>query len=211
MMLLVEGPDMVGKTKFCDAVMEYAAKAYPNRPLARDKFGLAESDDMVNACDKRMKPLVVCDRCWISEVVYGVALRGQPRITPAECLSITRKFNAVGGMLVVVWANGETYAELTRRHWARGEAFTESQCALVASVYENAVVRGWAHALAAVERARGETAREDWILPWIHRVQTFQVGMSSNGSDLWHPGNELAFVARTVDTYMSRNGVYRNG
>ena len=130
-MLLIEGPDMIGKTHLCDRIArELGVKV--------DKFGLPERDGMVAHCMQRLKPLTVYDRGWISEVVYSIKARGQlPTITSDDCATICRKAEQVGCLTVVVYADDDVYSELVERWWSRGEAFSKEQCKAVNAAYRH--------------------------------------------------------------------------
>ena len=137
-MLVIEGPDMVGKTEFVTALVMRAKGL--GIELERDKFGMAESAPgaMMPALEARVRPGVVSDRCWLSEVVYGVACSGRgrpPSITPADHERAERLMSAAGGMMVVFGATPRAYGDLVAEHHARGEAYSPSDCALANNMY----------------------------------------------------------------------------
>lgn len=139
-MLLVEGPDMVGKTMLCAELHRRMREHDPR--IVRDKFGLPESSRMLEECRARMRENVICDRCWLSEIVYGYTIRGRPSISTAESAECERLFRAAGGFLVVVTADAECYARLTELHHSRGEAFTAEQCREVNAAYAEGFKHG---------------------------------------------------------------------
>lgn len=130
-MLVIEGPDMVGKTEFVTALM-IRAKGL-GIELERDKFGMAESAPgaMMPALASRVRPGVVADRCWLSEIVYGVSCQGRgrpPSISPADHAEAQRLMGAAGGMLVVIAATPGAYSRLAATHHGRGEAYSVKDC-----------------------------------------------------------------------------------
>lgn len=134
-MLLVEGPDMVGKTMLCAELHRRMREQEPR--VVRDKFGLPESTCMLDECRSRMRENVICDRCWLSEIVYGYTIRGRPSISPKDSAECERLFRSVGGFLVVVTADPACYDRLVAEHHSRGEAFTAEQCREVNAAYRD--------------------------------------------------------------------------
>lgn len=137
-MLVIEGPDMVGKTEFVTALLARARELGIN--LKRDKFGMDESAPgaMMPALEARVRPGVVSDRSWISEIVYGVACAGRgrpPSITPDDHERAQRLMESAGGMVVVIAATQTAYSKLIEQHHSRGEAYSPEDCASANSMY----------------------------------------------------------------------------
>jgi len=128
-MLIIEGPDLIGKT----TLIERLKKEMPW--CGTDAFGLAESADMHAQCMKRMKRATICDRNFLSEIVYGTVLRGRSNLTRDQLGEVVAQFARVGGAMVVLSAPENVYSvECLDRH-DRGEAFSREQCARVNSAY----------------------------------------------------------------------------
>lgn len=189
-MLLIEGPDMVGKTELAHALVE-ELKTMGAHP-GHDKFGLPESDRMLEEVRKRARRMVVTDRCWPSEVVYGHTVRGAPRVSPEECAVMLRLFRNVGGRMVVMRATPEAYEKLVELHHHRGEAFTADQCKAVNRAYDEAFCDS---------PTRGPLGA--WPMPFPSFVYT--VGMR-NGKPTY-PSSDKAFVRRVARLYLRAQGV----
>lgn len=139
-MLIVEGPDMVGKTEFCGALARRLAEV-GMADVRRDKFGLPESERMLEACRERVRPRTVCDRGWLSEMVYGHVCRDRPRVTQEDSERIEELVQAANGLVVMLTAD-DAYETLIQQHHKRGEAFTVPQCRAAALGYAELNRRG---------------------------------------------------------------------
>ncbi len=131
-MLIIEGCDMVGKTTLVDEL---------KRILARSGFhferrGLAEAQWSAKEWLDGIKAETVCDRGHMSEVVYGLNLRGKCNITPIQYAHLDMKVRQQGGFTAVITATPEAYAQLVEMHYdpAR-EAFSREQCEQVNRSY----------------------------------------------------------------------------
>jgi len=137
--LLIEGPDMVGKTTMVDRLCEVLDACYDweGTPVRRQKFGLEESHHMLRSCEDRLKPWTVYDRGYVSEIVYGSRCRPKPRVTPREVQLINGMRDGCRGMTVVVHASDDVYERLIAEHHDRGEDFSREQCRDVNKAYRH--------------------------------------------------------------------------
>lgn len=189
-MLMIEGPDMVGKTVLAEALATRLREM--GLPVERDKFGLPERDSMLAEVKRRAVPLRVVDRCWPSEVVYSWAARNQPpAVTPRECAEMMDLFRAAGGLFVVVVATPQAYEVLIKRHWARGEAFTRDQCRAVNRAYDD-VFCGHTR----------PTPYCDFQMPQPRAECHFTVGLK--GGEPFHPSSDRGFVDKVCELYANR-------
>lgn len=140
-MLLIEGPDSVGKTRLAAELVN--ALASRGCPVRADKFGLPESTRMLAECKDRVSQWTVCDRSWVSEVAYGRTIRGTPRISTREAYACQEMFKRAGGLTVLVTATPSRYAAIMEELYdASREAFTKEECLLVNEAYRRMVHDG---------------------------------------------------------------------
>ncbi len=98
MIILVEGPDCAGKTTYCNWLIEQ----HGYRSVHYGTFEcnpLPNYLELLNSLDRYDD--VVIDRMWISEYVYGHALRGGERLG-AKVRMLERAFTTLGGVTVMV-------------------------------------------------------------------------------------------------------------
>ncbi len=128
-MLIIEGPDMIGKTELVKKLFVKLSNCVV------DKFGLPESGRMLEECKLRVRRNKIADRCYVSEIVYGYTCRGQPKVSVEHAREIERMVRNAGGLIVVLAAPDDIYNELVIEHHKRGEAFTPDQCRAVNRAY----------------------------------------------------------------------------
>lgn len=139
--MIVEGPDMVGKTKFCAALRAALAESAPRFGVVHaDRFSQAESGRTLEEARKRIQPWCVCDRLHLSEMVYGSVCRGSIDMDQEGLDEISMLLRRAGGMVVVLYARPDAYNALIRTWWNRGEAFSRTQCRKVNNTYRNLVI-----------------------------------------------------------------------
>lgn len=134
-MLIVEGPDMAGKTTFCAAIARILERDFehPSGRLVRDKFGMDESRDMLAETCRRAAPWGVFDRGYVSEYAYGTAARRWSRVSPAHVDLIQGRFRPC---VLIVTADDETYARWVAEKYAgREEEYDPETCAEVNRAY----------------------------------------------------------------------------
>lgn len=127
-MLILEGPDLVGKTTICKRLCE----ALP-RHMYRH-FGLLPPDfNYFHDYEIHSGHYFVQDRFHMSELVYGTVCRGQTPITPNLYRFIDGMLMLKGAMTIVVCF--EDTALLKERYKQRKEMFDEGQVLAVNSAY----------------------------------------------------------------------------
>src|SRR5690606_11925576 len=110
-MLLIEGPDMVGKTHFAHAVVDKLREL--GQPAAYMKFGMESRGRMSwPYLRHRICPWTVCDRMHWSESIYAVATGKMPSLTKEEFMRVDRQLEFVGGMVVLITADVNSYPTL---------------------------------------------------------------------------------------------------
>lgn len=130
-MLILEGPDMVGKTTIAKAI----ADAVPTAKY--DKFGLPEADYQGLApWLRRAGPNVICDRYWISEFIYGLVCRGKSNITPEMHFTMLQAMREIGANIQLICSHPLAYSLLlNKRYDPAREAFSAKQCEAVNEAY----------------------------------------------------------------------------
>lgn len=105
MIIVLEGPDGVGKTTLADAI-----ESVHGGDVIRMRSGPPPDDqdtavhyatkirEMISMADSGCA--VICDRLHIGELVYGPLLRGGSRITPAEANALDLMLDGAGAHLV---------------------------------------------------------------------------------------------------------------
>lgn len=141
-MLILEGPDMVGKTTLMplledlvyDEVVEMGDESVE---VTTEKYGLDEANyTTAEQWLARIKPWNICDRFVLSERMYGAAARGKPNVDYGAYQRVMREVRARGGAVIVVCASEERYEQLIKTVYpTRGEAFSESVCRAVNRMY----------------------------------------------------------------------------
>jgi hypothetical protein len=141
-MLIIEGPDMVGKTTLIDRLA-------PALGVDRDKCGLPEAEYTLNKqWLERWGPNTVMDRYFISEFIYGLTCRGKANVSPANCLELLNTLFRLRTCMIVMVATPTCYRKILEEHYdSKREAFTQEQCYKVnLAYYELFVVKpygGW--------------------------------------------------------------------
>ena len=127
-MLIIEGPDLVGKTTLAGKFLE----ALP-RHMYRH-FGLLPPHfDYFHDYDIHSGHYFVQDRFHMSELVYGTVCRGQTPITPNLYRFIDAMLTLKGMITVVICF--EDPAMLKERYKERKEMYDVGQCLAVNSAY----------------------------------------------------------------------------
>ncbi len=136
-MLILEGPDCVGKTTMIDALwLELPG-------TKRVKRGLPEASWSPEQWIKDSDFMVVADRGHMSEVIYGMTCRGSCNLDADSYRLVDQGIATCGGMVVVVDATPEAYIEILARHYdASREAFTPAECVKVNLAYDHFIQGG---------------------------------------------------------------------
>lgn len=143
--MIVEGPDMVGKTTLMpfleslvrEKLMELGEDGSTSGLLTRIKFGLEEakyttSEEWI----RRLRPWALADRFALSEMIYGKCSGRGPAISEQAYKEIDDALMEMGGCLIVIRATPERYEELLRDVYpTRGEAFSQEVCRQVNREY----------------------------------------------------------------------------
>lgn len=140
-MLLIEGPDMVGKTTLAHKVVDALRRM--GEPAGYFKFGM-ESRGRMSATYLlgRIHGWTVYDRMHWSESIYAVATGQQPSLHAEEMIKVEKAFFEAGGLLVLVTSPPEAYRSIAARTHGRGEDFSVDTCRLVNGLYRTAAEKG---------------------------------------------------------------------
>lgn len=152
MKLIVEGPDSLGKTTLLDMLEEYhnimlepEISVQAELPISRRKMGLPEAkwtgQQWTDWSWKEDADLI--DRCWLSEVLYGMLFRDGCNVTPAQADECWQRFKVKGYKMLLVVANLYVYNQcMVKRYDPTREAFTMEQCQRVAEAYYGVAMTG---------------------------------------------------------------------
>lgn len=125
MFIFVEGPDGAGKTTFIESLKHKIgndAFGEPNYSVVH--FGVPEDPTTqvgmyIRAMNMSFKPVVIFDRCWYSDMIYGPVLRGKSGISELDCMLLEEFVrNNRGGLVIYMTADIDT---LWNRCRERGE------------------------------------------------------------------------------------------
>ncbi len=131
-MLILEGPDMVGKT----TLTRKLKLLMPEMQLS--VRGLAHAEWKPHEWVEGMKERTICDRGHMSEVVYGLNLRGKCNLSPLQYRSCDDAVAYLGGFTVVITASEKAYQTLVTNHYDPAkEAFTAEQCIQINDSYHD--------------------------------------------------------------------------
>lgn len=109
-MLIVEGPDMVGKTTFLNAVADRITPMVEG--LARDHFTHLDTEMTPAKYMRRFKPFCLSDRGHMSNLVYGHICREGSDLTADQYRVVDGLMLAAGGMMVLLSASADWYEHL---------------------------------------------------------------------------------------------------
>lgn len=109
-MLIVEGPDMIGKTTFLNAVADKITPLVDG--LERDHFTHLDTAMTPGKYMRRFKPLCLSDRGHMSNLVYGHVCRQGSDLTPEQYRIVDGLMLAAGGMMVLLTASADWYEQL---------------------------------------------------------------------------------------------------
>ena len=140
-MLIIEGPDMLGKTTFARKLVEALDCVHI------DKFGLPEvSYTTPGEWLARYDVNAIADRYVISEPLYGLICRNKANMSVQAFLDVWYGLQDRGGYHVLVfYADPADYDKiLEQRYDPAREAFSKDQCRLVNKAYfDLATVGNW--------------------------------------------------------------------
>ena len=196
-MLIIEGPDLVGKTTLISALVEHlnrCRKRFKTNPgdILVDRFGLAEVDDMEDQVQARARRWCIFDRCYPSEIIYGLRCREQSNISPMAVIRMNHMLAQKHGMVVIIYADEDAYERLIDLHHSRGENFNPEQCRRVNAAYRQLAKTG---------------SIDDYV---VGVADSFCVEINFDGAlgTLMYPAKTAAFVKRIVETYTNRQLAY---
>jgi len=140
-MLVVDGPDLVGKTVFCkNLVRELRALDFPVDYL---HTGPEMAKWKPADYERRIQPLRVCDRFFHSEVTYGTIFRNETSVTTRTAWRLQESIRAVSGLIVFILPSAKRYEEILDEHFREGEHedYTRDGLVKIADMYHELLIR----------------------------------------------------------------------
>lgn len=106
MNILVEGPDVSGKTTLCNRIIEQLKIDYPDSTIeyihnsfTNDNLVYeAENKELIGKLTENTGPtgrFIIVDRFYISEVIYGDIIRGKSRVTLYNTVKVNNLFDKI--------------------------------------------------------------------------------------------------------------------
>ena len=186
-MLLIEGPDMVGKTTLAHAIVAELAKR--GKPASYMKFGMESRGKMsYEYLKNRINPWTVCDRMHWSESIYAIATGEVPSLSGTAMAAVERRMDQIAGMLVVLIGGIPDYAQFTKGIHTRGEDFNIETCVTVNSMYREVC-------------DTGKLACSSGLISIEKPDITFEVKYNRHGNVEFVPGG---FVSAVVSRYIEK-------
>lgn len=191
-MLIVEGPDMIGKTTLCEALIKRLnALGYP---LIPQHFGLLPKGwnyyaDYLPFMNAR----TVMDRFILSEVVYGNVLRGSTQLDPETYRMLDAQLRLQGSVTVVIYATDEWLSkQIVDKYAQRDEKFSPAQIMQVNRGFANLV-------------NSEVTEHNPWVQGYACDVDfTYEVNATNN-----FPSSDMNLRDSIVNLYMRRTELFK--
>lgn len=170
--LIVEGPDLCGKSTLCAALAVELGRLKPERGPPPVEHHGAELAGVGFSELRRLAahPWKVIDRLHLSEVAYSAALGRRSGLTPLEALALTAWVEDGGGMVVLCLPDSRSMDRLLARR-GRAEELAD----------------------AVVRVVRDEYERELW---WAPRIVTRLIRVPALPSSVAWPSRMAAELAR---------------
>lgn len=135
-MLIVEGPDCVGKTTFAKSIRDMAEELH--EPLGYTHFGPEMAGSMPHVYLNYYRPRVVVDRYHLSEYVYDRVCRegGAPLANSHLLERTSMALRAIGAVTVLILPTADHYETILESVHCRGELYSIEQCRKVRDEFE---------------------------------------------------------------------------
>ena len=132
MLIVLEGIDGAGKTTLAEELAEQFAATHPHftteilhrGPLKPEVDPLDEYENSLTYNAANLTKLVICDRWYLSEMIYGPLYRGRSRVDEFRWAHIEKFLQARGAVKLLVSA---PLSVIEERLAARGEDFLNSE------------------------------------------------------------------------------------
>lgn len=106
MNILVEGPDVSGKTTLCNRIIEQLKSDYPDYPIEYIHNSFISDDSVYESENHKLickltenightDKFIIVDRFYISEIIYGEIIRGKSRVTLKDTLKVNNLFDKI--------------------------------------------------------------------------------------------------------------------
>jgi hypothetical protein len=197
-MLILEGPDMVGKTTMAQQIAAIAKArlgvdvAIHHHTQEHRHLTLRDYVNLVMECGKRP---VIFDRFHLSEPVYGAVCRGtlDSGLALREAVKVTRAIEGAGGLVVLVSAHPTAYTLQSDQCHGRGELFDAERCAKVNCAFN--MLNGHYHLSEVEHTVRWEGGDADAWMPKMRAWGLKARLLSSVGVVLDHHDDKVAHAA----------------
>lgn len=137
-MLIVEGPDLAGKTTLCKKTLEYLTDhVYAHFSRLPKHF------DYYEMYIDRMSRYIVQDRFHMSEIVYARVRNEEPNISHNRYRMLDAQAILHGGFTVVLFASKPEDTLLTR--WREGEMYDQDRVLLANRFFSQIAQSGCFH------------------------------------------------------------------
>jgi thymidylate kinase len=165
-MIIIEGPDLAGKTQFCAELLKRLPEPWYYEHLSRP-------DDGFPGYDALMNNYVIRDRFHISAPIYGLARGEDPQLslTHDEHRRVNRMLVARPSVIVVLLPS----AAAIKARWRDGEMYRLDQVLHARDLYErycNGALKGYVPIVDWVI----DTSTFDGIEEWYSKVINLRNG-----------------------------------
>lgn len=143
-MLVIEGPDMIGKTTLMSVLKNEIESLSRSIGLpvtcSTDHLGSEASTEQwgVGKYLTKVQPWHIQDRFHTGDLIYGHIFRGGttgPILGPDEYMEIDDAIGDAGGMVIGCYASDKVYKAVADAHHARGEMYSLDGCLKVNKEY----------------------------------------------------------------------------
>lgn len=182
MLIIVEGPDCVGKTTLVHKLAENLVRRNERVEIRHSgplrKEALIEYEQRLDDYVPGTGVHVLYDRLHLGELIYGPLKRGESKLTREALLHIELNLASKGALLVIVDSDNDT---LVHRHLERGEDFVSpAELLVVADGYRKLqhrhtpvtqfnALRGEAASLPALLISLADALEDDAVALALHR------------------------------------------
>lgn len=135
-MLIVEGPDRIGKSTLCALIAKHMSNACLGRPFTRGHHTRPGPDWLpMKWYPENVQKYKVQDRFHMSEAVYGELIRYGSLISADEYGAIDEVVEAKNGMIVLMFAEPDEYDKILTSRDCSKEWLTQDEMRKVNQAY----------------------------------------------------------------------------
>ena len=197
-MLVIEGPDGIGKSTFCRKLVgeiqtrlqDCLAESYP-RAIGLKHNNVEDAGSGVEFYRSSIRPWIVQNRFHLSEIVYAEACDRPCGLSFPHYFLVNLALQSIGGMVVVFWADEGDYAKILAK--TGFQDFDSDVLIRAAEVYRRAT-----NDKAGVGYRMSQDG-EHWLLASDLRCR---IGFDDDGRVTW-PGKESLLVEKVAERYVA--------